>query len=183
MIAPRYRDRLGKPVPSRLEIVWRGRESLAKMRENLHRWRGGLAGAVAGARTPQTERAFSVFQGVPIEEVSALVEKIDGLLAASMPQIMCQCKEKWCPFCEGKKWLNASDVRRISNQEQLPALSAWLSQSQSSAMQDRSAGRISESAMLRILWLLAGPPEVNLLASGQETACSLAEQSDFTATS
>ena len=171
MSMSRYRDRLGKPVPRRLEVVWRGRASLTQMRNNLHNWRGGLAGAVAGAMQPQCSRSFSAFTGVPMEEISKLVSQIDGLLTASMPQLVCQCKERYCQFCEGKGWLNASDARRILNQRQLSALSASLSQRpQSEEQASWSAARTSESAILRILWLLAGPPELSSLADDPETA-------------
>ena len=171
----RYRDRLGKPVPSRLNIVWRGRENLDKMRSNLRQWRGALAAAMAGAISPQSMRTFSAFQGVPIDEISELVERIDNLLGATMPQIACRCKERYCPFCEGKGWLNACDARRISNQEQLPTLSAFWNQRQSSLAGKQYAAQNSESKMLRLLWLLAGPPDANLPAPDLEIASSSAD--------
>jgi len=182
----RYRDRLGKPVPARLKIVWQGRDNLDEMRSNLHKWRGGLAGAVAGARAPQVKRTFSAFQGVPIEEISKLVKQIDALLGAAMPQVVCQCRERWCPFCEGKGWLNACDARRISNQGLQPALLESLGPPPSSATPpealDRSAERNSESAMIRLLWLLAGPPDVSWPADDRETALASPAESSSTTT-
>ena len=160
----RYRDRLGKPVPSRLTIVWRGRERLEEMRTELHKWRGSLAGGVAGSMSPQSSRVFSAFQGVPTGKISVLVKQIDDLLTSAIPQVVCQCKELYCPFCEGKGWLNASDARRISSQGQQPALLASLSQRPLSQAASPSAGQTLESETLRLLWLLGGPP-------GRQLAC------------
>jgi hypothetical protein len=178
----RYRDRLGKPVPSLLERVWRGRENLEEMRSNLRKWRGGLAVAVAGATTPQTVRTFSAFQGVPMAEISALVERIDNLLGAALPQMVCQCRTKYCPYCEGKGWLNAADARRISSQGQLPAFSAYLKPRHWSPAVSPSVERNSELERLRLLWLLVGPPDINSPEDDRETASVSADESCSTTT-
>jgi hypothetical protein len=180
---PLYRDRLGKPVPRQLEQIWWGRDNLNKMRITLRQWRGGLAGAVAGASFSQGRKSLTAFSGVPIAEISALLEKVDALLAESMPQVVCQCRERYCPFCEGKKWLNACDARRISSQGQLSNLSESLTARQ--LWEDQAAPppeQNSSSATTRLLWLLAGPPEAISPTPDQEIASLSAESSCCTKT-
>ena len=178
----RYRDRLGKPVPTHLNIVWRGRERLEEMRMELRKWRGALAGGVMGAMQEQSARTFSAFQGIPVKEISKLVEQIDRLLGGSMPQMVCNCRTKWCEWCEGKGWLNALDARRISNRGQLSALSESLSPPQPSVERTPLAEQSLSSATTRFLWLLAGPPEVNLPPAGPAMSSPLTESSASTET-
>ena len=100
-------DRNGKPVPKHLERVFAGRASLKRFIDKFGFMRASIVSE--SARNPS-------FQGLDFAALDKALNEVYDVLKNSMPAVICKCRHG-CSICEGKRWLNAFDARRLINNE------------------------------------------------------------------
>ncbi len=103
-------DARGRRVPRKLVGPFITRARLFRLTDKLNEVRTELA---------QMNLSERVLDSLPMADIYASFNFLNTAILENAPAIPCGCSPNIdCEYCKGKRWLNATDIRRITSTSQ-----------------------------------------------------------------
>jgi hypothetical protein len=101
-------DALGRRVSTRLAVPFKIRARLFEFAERLNALDVALR---------EMEHDPKIGEMLPTDRIHELFRDLNAAILESVPSVPCSCSPTVdCTLCEGKRWLSALDIRRITSQ-------------------------------------------------------------------